>query len=160
MLYWCGMASQHSYRITLSNNKTEKQGLDYLIEQDPAFLLPTKDGRRQIMEALGVEKRFARAFDLFRLPGHANNEQEIVLNDTSQIMLVELKTTMKYLPNNPKGFFFGATQNEFELAEYLGDQFRFCFVSLHPESRGYKLLSLEELEGEIVNKRTQFQINL
>ena len=154
------MASDHSYSITLSNNKTEKQALDFLVNANPQFLTPTKEGRKKILEVLGIDKKYARAFDVFMLPGHTNNEHEILVSDAKNITLVELKTTMKFLPNNPKGFFFGATQSEFDLAEKLGNQYKFCFVSMHPDSTGYTLLTLAELSGHIINKRTQFQINL
>ena len=74
--------------------------------------------------------------------------------------LIELKTTQKCLPECPKGFFFGATENEFELARQLGDQYRFCFVCLHPDSPGFSLVSEAELQALIRTKRTQYQINL
>lgn len=154
------MASSHSYTITLSNNKTEKQAIDYLLSIEKRFLLPTKEGRKQLLDILGLEKRYARTFDLFILPGHTSDESEITLKDTENITLIELKTTQKYLPHNPKGFFFGATQNEFDLAKQLGEQFKFCFVSLHPDSLSYSLLSSEELENMIKNKRIQYQVNL
>ena len=150
----------HSYKITLSNNKTEKQAVNYLLLADKRFLLPTKEGRKQLVEVLGLDKKYSRAFDLFILPGYQNNEQEITVDDVNKITLIELKTTQKYLPNNPKGFFFGATQNEFDLAEKLGEQYKFCFVSLHNNSLSHSLLSLDELNKLIVNKRTQYQINL
>ena len=75
------------------------------------------------------------------------------------LIFIELKTTKKYLPENPKGFFFGATENEFNFGEILGSRFRFCFVSLHEKGSSYALLTLSELEGRIKNKRIQFQIN-
>jgi hypothetical protein len=154
------MANDHSYRITLSNNKTEKRGIDFLLSQDPTFLLPTKEGRRRIFEALGLDKKYLRAFDLFKLPGHLNSESEILLEDAKNITLFELKTTEKRLPSNPKGFFFGATQNEFDLAAILGDRYQFCFVSLHPDSLGYATLSADEVNARALTKRVQFQINL
>lgn len=151
--------SQHSYTITLSNNKTEKLAVNYLLDFDKSFLLPSKEGRKKILEIMGTDKKYARAFDLFILPGHTNTESEITLEDAKKIILVKLKTTMKFLPNNPKGFFFGATQSEFDLAKKLGDQYKFCFISLHPESKNHVLLSLDEVEEKIVNKRLQYQIN-
>jgi hypothetical protein len=154
------MASKHSYKITLSNNKTEKQAIDYLLSADKRFLLPTKDGRKQIIEVLGFDKKYSRTFDLFMLPDQTNDTDEIAVEDACKITLIELKTTQKYLPNNPKGFFFGATKNEFDLAEQLGNQYKFCFVSLHPDSLGYALVTSDELETMIVTKRLQYQINL
>ena len=112
------------------------------------------------MEALDLPRKFARAFDLIQATGHINSVNEITLADTENIRLIELKTTEKYLPNAPKGFFFGATQNEFDLAEQLGDRFAFCFVCLNEKSRGFYLLTLAELNKLIVTKRIQHQINL
>lgn len=80
--------------------------------------------------------------------------------DIDTIVLVELKTTKKRLENNPHGFFFGATENEFTLAKELGDQYKFCFVCLYPETKSYKMMTLPELENMIKNKRTQYQVNL
>lgn len=154
------MASDHSYKITLSNNRTEKQAIDYLMAVDKCFLLPTKEGRKQILAALGIDKKYSRTFDLFILPGHQNTEQEIEIDNVDNITLIELKTTQKFLPSMPKGFFFGATQNEFDLAEMLGDTYKFCFVSLHTDSIGYSLVSLDELNAMIVTKRVQYQINV
>lgn len=154
------MASKHSYKITLSNNATEKDAIQYLLSVDERFLLPTPESRKRIMEVLGIDKRYSRTFDMFMLPGYTNKDSEAVINDGADIILIELKTTQKFLPNNPKGFFFGATQNEFDLAKQLCERYKFCFVSLHVDSLGFKLLSLSELEKLILNKRTQYQINL
>lgn len=109
---------------------------------------------------LELPKTFSRAFDLIQIPGHINNETEITLDETKNIRLIELKTTEKYLPNLPKGFFFGATQNEFDLAERLGDRYAFCFVCLNEKSKGFHLLTLSELNKIIRTKRVQHQINL
>ena len=154
------MGRNHSYTITLENNTSEKEAIQYLIDSDKNFINPTKESRKLIMDILGVDKKFSRAFDLVLIPGHTNIEEVIELSDRSEIILVELKTTKKKLEHNPKGFFFGATQNEFDLAEKFQNNFRFCFVSLHPESKSYKLLTLKELNDIVKTKRVQYQINL
>ena len=112
------------------------------------------------MELLELDSKFKRAFDLILIEGHYNQESLIDLHKNDRITLVELKTTKKFLPNNPKGFFFGATENEFAIAKKLGNKYKFCFVSLHEDSRSYSLLSLSELNSRIQNKRIQYQINL
>lgn len=154
------MASKKSYTITLDNNVSEKEALQYLIDSDLNFINPDKESRKVIMELLNIDSRYSRAFDLVLIPGHTNLEEVIELSNTDLITLVELKTTKKALPNLPKGFFFGATQNEFDLAEQLGDQYQFCFVSLHPDTLGYELMTVPELDKIIRTKRVQFQINL
>jgi hypothetical protein len=77
-----------------------------------------------------------------------------------EVTLIELKCTRAFLPNNPKGFFFGATQNEFDFGERLGNKFRFCFVCLNANSLSHALLSVPELEQIIRTRRIQYQINL
>jgi hypothetical protein len=154
------MANNHSYTITLDNNKSEKEALTFLIESDINFLNPDKESRKIIMELLGIDKKFSRAFDLILIPGHTNLDQVIKLKRLEDIVLIELKTTKKKLVNLPTGFFFGATESEFNLAKQLGQQYKFCFVSLHNESKNYVLLTLEELNKVIKNKRIQYQINL
>ncbi len=154
------MASEGSYTITLSNNKTEKRAVEYLLGSDTNLLIPDTAGRKKILELLGLPKKYSRAFDLFYAPGFMQNGEEIFIADPKQITLIELKTTEKYLPQNPKGFFFGVTANEFELAEKLGDQYKFCFVSLHQDSSGHVMLTLDELKKLILTQRVQYQINL
>ena len=154
------MANNHSYTITLDNNKSEKEALIFLIESDVNFLNPDKESRKIIMEMLDIDKKFARAFDLILIPGHTNLEQVIQLKKINEITLVELKTTKKKLINLPSGFFFGATESEFALARQLGEQYKFCFVSLHKESPKFVLLTLDELNKIIKTKRIQYQINL
>jgi len=154
------MSKNHSYTITTENNKSEKEAINFLLESDSKFLLPDNIGRKKILEFLGIEKKFIRAFDLVIVQGHKSLDEIIYLKNSQDIVLVELKTTKKNLPLLPKGFFFGATENEFELANKLGDNYKFCFVSLHEKSKNYVLLNLNELNKIIRNKRIQFQINL
>jgi len=154
------MASNKSYSITINNNVTEKAGIQFLIESDKNFINPDKESRKVIMELMGIDAKYSRAFDMILVEGHNNLQEIIELKQTDKITLIELKTTKKKLPELPKGFFFGATQNEFDIAEQFGDQYKFCFVSLHEESLSYTLLSLKELEKIIKTKRVQYQINL
>ena len=154
------MASVQSYTITLENNKSEKEAIDFLLKSNSEFICPDKDSRKKLLEIFNIDSKYSRAFDLILIAGHTNLEEVIQLESLDDVVFVELKTTKKKLPNLPKGFFFGATQSEFEIAEQLGEKYQFCFVSLHPESNGYKLVSLEKLKTLIRSKRIQYQINL
>lgn len=154
------MANNLSYTITLENNKSEKEAISFLLSSNVNFLNPDKDSRKLIMEMLGIDRRFSRAFDLVLIPGFTNLNEVIRLNKTEEITLIELKTTKKKLENLPTGFFFGATESEFTLAKQLGDNYKFCFVSIHEETKKYVLLTLDELNKIIKTKRIQFQINL
>ena len=140
------MANKHSYKITIDNNKSEKEALNFLIESNVNFINPDKKSRKQIMELLSIEKKYSRAFDLILIPGHTNLENIILLEKANEIVLIALKTTKKKLVKNPKGFFFGATESEFELANLLEDKYKFCFVSLHPESKKLHITNPERIE--------------
>ena len=154
------MASNQSYTITLENNKSEKEAIEFLMKSDSKFISPDKVSRKKLLEVFNIDPKYARAFDLLLIPGHTNLEEVIELESLENVTFVELKTTKKKLPNLPKGFFFGATQSEFDVAELLGDRYLFCFVSLHPETMKYVLISLHELNKIIRTKRIQYQINL
>ncbi len=156
------MSRKHSFILTLSNNITEKEGVNYIIENHTGFFKIDLSTKKELLDLLEISHKFLQSFDLIYIPDMVD---KIISSDYLQtyledIILVELKTTKKYLPENPKGFFFGATENEFNFGELLGEKFRFCFVCLNEKSPSISLLTIPELEKRIRNKRIQFQINL
>jgi hypothetical protein len=153
------MAHKHAYTIARKNIETEKEGINLLLSQNKKFILPDNDQRKSLLEYLNIPLSYVRAFDMMYL-NTPQPDDVITIIDPTQVTLIELKTTKKKLVSNPKGFFFGATKNEFALAEMLGEKYKFCFVCLHPDCKSYKLLTLKELNELIRNKRTQYQINL
>jgi len=154
------MASEKSYEITINNNRTEKEAIDYLLSVDKNLYIPSKESRVKLLEIFDLPKSFSRVFDLIHTNKESIKDDILQIVSAEDIKFVELKTTKKALPNNPKGFFFGATENEFSLAKALGNQYLFCFVSLHPNTRSYSYRTLEEVESLIKTKRVQYQINL
>ncbi len=131
--------------------------MQFLLAQNSRLKLPTTKERREILDNLNLAASFSRAYDLVLLPPGKTRISDVV---PGRLVLVELKTTRKQLENNPNGFFFGATENEFQLAKKLERSYLFCFVSLHPQSRSYSLITLSDLEKRIKTKRVQYQINL
>lgn len=156
------MSRKHSFVLTLSNNVTEKEGVNFLIENYTGFFKIDLATKKELLDLLKIEYRFLQAFDLIYIPEMVGKIADTGFIQTylEDIILVELKTTKKYLPENPKGFFFGATENEFNFGKILGSRFRFCFVSLNEKGSSFAFLTLEELEERIKNRRIQFQINL
>ena len=156
------MSRKHSFVLTLSNNVTEKEGVNFLIENYTGFFKIDLATKKELLDSLKIEHRFLQAFDLIYVPEMVEKIADAGFIQTylEDIILVELKTTKKYLPENPKGFFFGATENEFNFGKILGPRFRFCFVSLNEKGSSYAFLTLEELEERIKNRRIQYQINL
>lgn len=156
------MSRKQSFILTLSNNVTEKEGVNYLIENYTGFFkidLPTK---KELLDLLNIPHSFLQAFDLIYIPDMVGIEvnSEFLQTYLEDIIFIELKTTKKYLPENPKGFFFGATENEFKFGTILGSRFRFCFVCLNEKSPSFSFQTIQELEQKIKTKRIQFQINL
>jgi hypothetical protein len=156
------MSSKKSFVLTLSNNVTEKEGINFLMENHTGFFKIDLATKKELLDLLKIEHRFLQAFDLIYVPDMVGKEINSNFLNTflEDIILIELKTTKKYLPENPKGFFFGATENEFNFGAILGDRFRFCFVSMNEKGSSFALQTIQELEQRIKNKRIQFQINL
>ena len=156
------MSRKHSFTLTLSNNVTEKEGVNFLIENYTGFFKIDLVTKKELLNLLKIEHKYLQAFDLIFIPDMVGKEVDSSFLQTylEDIILIELKTTKKYLPENPKGFFFGATENEFNFGKILRDKFRFCFVSLNEKGSSFSLQTIEELEARIKNKRIQYQINL
>lgn len=156
------MSRKHSFKLTLSNNVTEKEGIIYLIEEQTGFFKIDKEMKKELLDIVNIPHNFLQSFDMVYIPKlkGIQFEKDYIETHLDEILFVELKTTKKFLPDNPKGFFFGATENEFNFGKLLGDRFRFCFVCLNEKSPSYALLTLEELEKIIRNRRIQYQINL
>ena len=91
----------------MSNNITEKEGVNFFIENYTGFFkidLATKKG---LLDLLKIEHRFLQAFDLIYLPEMVGKiiDTDFIQTYLEDIILVELKTTKKYLPENQNYFF-------------------------------------------------------
>lgn len=163
-----GVATEREHGKSKANRIVEDAGLAVLL-RDPRFQAPSTELRKSILKHLGLSgtKDYGhQSFDAIMLPnaGHIVCEDNIG-NHLNDIVLVEMKTTKKPIKDaNLHGFFFGATEREFKLAEKLGDRYRFAFVVLNDNNVFGKpfavLLSLEELKPRIRSDRVQRQINL
>lgn len=151
------------------NRVVEKAGLHDVLLKDPRFQAPTTETKKAILNALGLgdTKLYGpQSFDAIMLP----QATELINKSTlpchlDQMVLVEMKTTKKPIKDaGLAGFFFGATQREYDLAARLGDKFRFAFVVLNSANAYGKpfavLLTLTELEYRTRAKRIQYQVNL
>jgi len=138
------------------NRKVERDSLQYLLEAMPGFYVPDLSEKRRLLSILGVSRRFSQAFDGIRM--HVENYAAI--QTAADFDLIETKTTGEYLPNFPKGFFFGMTENEEMLLKVLEGKYLLCFVSLSPALRVHQLVSWAQLKLLIRTKRIQYQINL
>ena len=151
------------------NRIVEKAGLQDVLLKDLRFQAPTTETKKAILKGLGLgdTKLYGpQSFDAIMLPQPTEPIDVSTLpRYLEQIVLVEMKTTKKPIKDaGLAGFFFGATQREYDLAARLGDKFRFAFVVLNSANIYGKpfsvLLTLQELERRTRSKRIQYQVNL
>ena len=62
------MSRKHSFVLTLSNNVTEKEGVNYLIENYTGFFKVDLITKKELLNLLNIEHRFLQAFDLIYVP--------------------------------------------------------------------------------------------
>lgn len=151
-----------------ANRSTENEGLRVLLS-DGRFQVVDLVVKRRIVEAMGFGSggRYGtRTFDAVMTPAPAepitgaNLERHL-----GTLRLIEMKTSRAPVPDATlRTFFFGATQNEYELASLLGDRYLFAFVVLNDRNvygRPFAvLLTLDQVESRTKAKRVQFQVNL
>ena len=163
------MEKTGDYEKSRLNRVVEKAGLRDLLLKDKRFQAPSRPLKLAILRQLGlgdVTEFGPQSFDAImtsapRPPVAKDNLDQII----SDLVLVEMKTTKKAIKDESlAGFFFGATQREYHLAERLGSRFRFAFVVLNSDNDYGKpfavLLTLDEVERRTRSKRIQFQVNL
>ena len=156
------MSRKHSFTLTLSNNVTEKEGVLFLLNNHTGFFKIDLNTKKELLDLLKIERRYLQSFDLIYVPEMVGKtiNSDFLKTYLEDIIFVELKTTKKYLPENPKGFFFGATENEFNFGKILKNKFLFCFVTINKKAPSFVLLTIKELDKKIRNKRIQYQISL
>lgn len=148
-----------------SNRRLENSGLALLLG-DPRFQAPDHATKLRILEALPVRGNFGvQTFDavMSRVPIEPLTPATIDRH-VDRLRLVEMKTTRKPIRDQAlNGFFFGATEREYEMARALGDRYLFAFVVLNSDNLFgqpfFVLLTLDEVEHRTRSKRIQFQVN-
>lgn len=144
---------------------TETDGLSVLLQDKrmQAVDLPTK---KRILELFMVSGAFKpQSFDAVMTsnpapPLNLSNIEE----HFPQLTLVEMKTTRAPIKNVAlNNFFFGATDNEFQMAKALKDRYVFAFVVINDANDYgrpfFVLLTLEQLHARTRTSRVQYQMN-
>lgn len=144
---------------------TEKRGLEVLLT-DPRMHnvdLPTK---KEILRLLYVSGAFKpQSFDAVMTSEPVPQlTADTVAEHIENLKLVEMKTTQAPIRDAALGgFFFGATDNEFQMAKALKDRYLFAFVVLGSDNDYgrpfFVLLTLEQLHARTRTSRIQYQIN-
>jgi hypothetical protein len=126
------VAAQSKFTKSKSNQGTEKEGLGLLLT-DPRFQVPNPATKRKFLELIGKTESFGiQTFDALMTAGPvppvvADNVEGLF----PTLRLIEMKTTRNAIKNDAlHGFFFGATEREYEMARTLGDRYSFAFIVL------------------------------
>ncbi len=157
--------AEAKFTKSLENRGTENEGLVFL-QRDPRIQVVTTEIKRLILEELELEGNFGpQTFDGVMTPEPAMPiTVESISEHAADLVLLEMKTTKKAIKNELlNGFFFGATEREYELAIVLGDRYRFAFVVLNSSNEYGQpfavLLPLREVARRTRAKRIQYQVN-
>jgi hypothetical protein len=148
-----------------SNRRTESEGLSLLLA-DARFQVLSTPAKRKVIELLLEKGAFGiQTFDVVMSPSPVEPiDDSNIERLLPSLTLVEMKTTRKPIKDGSlNGFFFGATEREYDMARALGSRYAFAFVVLNKDNvygRPFAvLLSLEQVEERTRAKRTQFQVN-
>lgn len=158
------MDAPSDFTKSLRNQGVEREGLA-LLRIDRRIQVPDLATKRAIVERLPVGEYGIQTFDAIMTPMPL--EPVTVANidkAMDDLTLVEMKTTKKPIRNAAlNGFFFGATAREYEMANTLGDRYKWAFVVINEENdygrMFFVLLSLDEVESRTRSKRVQYQVN-
>lgn len=150
---------------SLLNQGVQKDGLGLLLT-DLRFQVIDLLTKRRILQLIGKPGAFGtQSFDAVMTPEPA---PPITLNNVESafptLRLIEMKTTRKPIQNELlNGFFFGATEREYEMARSLGERYLFAFVVLSAANEYGRpfavLLTLDEVERRTRKRRVQYQVN-
>ena len=149
-----------------SNKRSESAALRVLLT-DRRFQDPDLTLKKRLLSLLDLPSGSygTKTFDAIMTP---LPEREITADNVhrhmSSLRLVEMKSTLKAIEDATlNGFFFGATDNEYQMARALGDRYLFAFVVLGSENYYRRpfavLLTLDQVTERTKQKRLQYQVN-
>lgn len=89
------MSRKHSFKLTLSNNVTEKQGINYLIEEQSGFFKIDKEMKKELLDRVNAPYSFLQSFDLVFIPKlkGVQFKKDFIETHLDEILFIELKTT-------------------------------------------------------------------
>jgi len=148
-----------------TNKGTENQGLALLLT-DRRFQRVDLATKRRILELVGKTGSFStQTFDavMTSTPAPPITAANVERHFAS-LRLVEMKTTRKPIRDESlNGFFFGATEREYEMARALGNRYLFAFVVLNSDNNYGRpfavLLTADQVEERTRSRRVQYQVN-
>jgi hypothetical protein len=128
--------------------------------------VPNLATKRRILELIGKTESFGiQTFDAVMTTEPTGPlTADTIDGFFPSLRLIEMKTTRRAIQNDSlHGFFFGATEREYEMARTLGERYLFAFLVLNSANQYGRpfavLLTLQEVERRTHKRRIQYQVN-
>ena len=131
-----------------SRNQTAKRAVQILLRSNSGFVVPTAKQKRLLLVEFAKRNFvvYGKAFDVVKLIGSLNLDDPAELErNLDKIVLCEIKSTNRKLPEDFKGYFFALTTAELLVAQNLRQRFKFILVNT--ATGRYIELTLQELFG-------------
>lgn len=131
-----------------SRNQTAKRAAQILLRSNAGFVVPTAKQKRLLLVQFARKNLvlYGKAFDVIKLAGNVNlNDDAEIERNLDKIILCEIKSSGRRLPEDFKGYFFALTAAELLVAQNLKQRFRFVLVNT--ATGKFMELTLQELLG-------------
>lgn len=160
-----GRADPSRFGKSRRNRLVETEATDVVLG-DKRFQRLELDTKKRLLELLDVRGSWThKTFDLVMTEAEV---EPITLTNLEtlyrDVTVIEIKSTRKAVKDESlSGFFFGATETEYLLAEALRDRLRYAFVVLNHENAFgrpfFVLLTKKQVDERTRTRRVQFQVN-
>jgi hypothetical protein len=131
-----------------SRNQTAKKAAQILLRSNSGFVVPTAKQKRLLLIEFARQNLvlYGKAFDVVKLVGTVNlNDAVEIGRNIDKIVLCEIKSSSRKLPEDFRGYFFALTTAELLVAQNLKHRYRFILVNTTTEA--YLELTLQEMFG-------------
>ena len=115
-----------------SRNQTAKKAAQILLQTGAGYLVPTAKQKRLLLVEFARRNLvvYGKAFDVVRVAGSLNlDDSAEIAAKLDNIVLCEVKSSNRELPDDFRGYFFALTTAELLVAQNLKGRFKFIFVN-------------------------------
>jgi hypothetical protein len=131
-----------------SRNQTAKKAAQILLRSNSGYVVPTAKQKRLLLVEFARRNFvvYGKAFDVVRFAGTVNlDDAAEIERNLDKIVLCEIKSSGRKLPEDFKGYFFALTTAELLVAQNLKKRFKFILVNT--DTGAHIELTLQELFG-------------
>ncbi len=131
-----------------SRNQTAKRAARILLQSGTGFVIPTAKQKRLLLVEFAKQNLvvYGKAFDIVKLLATVNlDDTTEIARNLDKIIVCEIKSSSRELPEDFKGYFFALTTAELLVAQNLKQRFKFILVNTVTGT--YIELTLQELFG-------------